>query len=54
MVYLNENWQQGDGGELRLFYPGAGAGSALGWQVWDTGMDSFAAEYPVVGREKRS
>jgi hypothetical protein len=23
LVYLNENWQQGDGGELRLFYPGA-------------------------------
>lgn len=22
LVYLNENWQQGDGGELRLFYPG--------------------------------
>lgn len=23
LVYFNENWQQGDGGELRLFYPGA-------------------------------
>jgi len=22
LVYLNENWKQGDGGELRLFYPG--------------------------------
>ena len=24
LVYLNENWKQGDGGELRLFYPGPG------------------------------